>query len=516
MIILNIASAFFKEHIRRKKFFLYILFVLVVFYMFSEPYRQLYKFNILRFFPLTSGLIGEYYSTILEYMFYFISFFLFKGALEDDSKAGITEILASSGLGKFRYFLGKICGIFFYQGVLIAGGILSGFIIQTIYKNSMIQPFQLIYPVLLKTIPAVFFGAGLAALIYLIPFLRNKLGDLLFLYIFLKYFWNLREVLKIYNPIEFYSNYLEELGQAATQKTMYGEVVVFPGLPLKPEIYIPYILLFLIGISLLFFSSFFFKYYSKPFSILSIFKFRSKEKNKEKRKVSNFYSTAVMTGQGLKTKSGFGLLLNQVKAEMFYIFRLKYWLFGMPFLFMMFSHESSDNFESIPTAYFLIIFSISGFFSRDFKARTNEITGYINNYVNWMPVWKFVSAYFVSLYILLIPFSIKLSKGEISTIILSLIGVGFLISVVQFFEILLRKKRFSTVVSIIFIIFMALIAELNNTNDIPDFLLGNIKWFDYHGAIYNGKYLYIPLFYICITVFTLFLTRFILKRRKMY
>jgi ABC-type Na+ efflux pump permease subunit len=109
-----------------------------------------------------------------------LGFFLIRGSIEDDRRSRIGEILASTPLKRLTYLMGKLLGSVVFLSMLGLVVVSMAAVLQALHREAPFQPFQLAWPFILFTLPAIVFVSGLALFFEVVPGLRQWPGDVLF------------------------------------------------------------------------------------------------------------------------------------------------------------------------------------------------------------------------------------------------------------------------------------------------------------------------------------------------
>jgi len=180
-VLLAVAKGLIRERGRRASS--WVLLGLMVFsgYSFLRSTGRVYDARGI----YTSGYVGATVAQGSAWLFAILGFFLTRGSIENDRRSHVGEILASTPLKRQTYLLGKLLGSVVYLSMLMLVVCSMAAVMQLLYREAPVQPFELAWPFLLFTLPVIVFASGLALFFEVVPGLRQWPGDVLFVLVLL-------------------------------------------------------------------------------------------------------------------------------------------------------------------------------------------------------------------------------------------------------------------------------------------------------------------------------------------
>lgn len=185
--LFHILHADFLERVRSYGFLGLLLFSIFLTYLFIPEINdiQIAGLNLGGYRAVyNSAWIGTMTTLLMGEFFLLFSFYLLKGSVERDRRAGVGQIIAATPITKIKYTLGKWLGNVAIASTMTLAIIAASTILQLLCaEDTHIDLWQLASPFLIVLFPALTVIAAAAVLFDCVPLLRGGIGNVFFFFI---------------------------------------------------------------------------------------------------------------------------------------------------------------------------------------------------------------------------------------------------------------------------------------------------------------------------------------------
>ena len=455
----------------------------------------------------TSGYTGTAVGQRSTWLFAILGFFLTRGSIEDDRRSHVGEILASTPLKRQTYLLGKLLGSVAYLSMLMLVVCSMAAVMQVLYREAPFQPFELAWPFLLFTLPAIVFVSGLALFFEVVPGLRQWPGDILFvLFLLLNVLKGLSGGSLMRTAILSYlSTHPNAITGLASDKVFH-----WPGMPVAWYVILPRLNWIALGIALTLVASLVFDRFTHgPARPWPLFWWRRAAETRVSLPLSDALVASLPTSPAVVALHWMAALIALV-AEVRLTLKGRWWYWlgcGVLFIAAVLVSEG-DLFQFVlPLALLLPIGIIADLGCREHLHGTGELVLCAPRLPEWYPVWKWGAGFIVACLALLGPLVVMATRGQLSAVVALFVGTGFVVGLAVTCSIWTGGYRLFSLVYMV--LWWMLIYGIGKNAPI---------WLDYAGVWYGGKNPSVIGLYVLLTVGLVSLatatTRWRLSRRK--
>ena len=183
-IIYHIARADFYERVRRYSFLVMLMLAIFLGYQVAIGNMSLQlgqyrgEFN--------SAWVGALMSLIATFFIGWFGFYLVKGAVENDRRTGVGQIIAATLVNRPQYAIGKWISNFLVLMSMVGILALAGLVIQFLQgESSSVNLFAFLSPFIFVAAPLIAIVAAAAVLFETIPFLAGGFGNIAYFFAFI-------------------------------------------------------------------------------------------------------------------------------------------------------------------------------------------------------------------------------------------------------------------------------------------------------------------------------------------
>ncbi|HSK81738.1 MAG TPA: ABC transporter permease [Thermoanaerobaculia bacterium] len=185
-ILYHLLRADFLERVRRYGFLVTLALAVYLGYAVGAGQIKLWVGGVRGVY--NSAWVGALMAMVANFFLSLAGFYVVKNSIERDRQTGVGQILATTPMSKVLYTLGKTASnlavLLAMAGILALAGVAAQLVMG---EETRIEPWKLLSPLLLMTIPVLALVAAMAVLFETIPWLRGGLGNVawFFLWAFL-------------------------------------------------------------------------------------------------------------------------------------------------------------------------------------------------------------------------------------------------------------------------------------------------------------------------------------------
>lgn len=182
----HLARADFLERVRRTSFLVTLLACVYAGYAFLPPNPSRYATLVMDGHRgvYNSAWIGTAVSILAAAFMSLIGFFLVKNTIARDRQTRVGQILATTPIARVQYTLGKSFSNFAVLAAMTLVVAVAVGVMQLVRgEDPSIDPYRLLAPFVLITLPALMMTAGVAVFFETIPGLRGGLGNVLYVFV---------------------------------------------------------------------------------------------------------------------------------------------------------------------------------------------------------------------------------------------------------------------------------------------------------------------------------------------
>ena len=182
-LLLGLVKADFKERMRRYSFLVMAGVSMIAFYLFVPPTGSLFAVVEVAGHRgiYNSAWVGASIAMATTPLLFLLGFYLVKGAIDDDARCGVGQLIASSPLSRRTYLAAKFFSNLGLLTTLLGISFFSAILMQLIRgESSVVSLKHLILPFLVVVLPSVIVVSALAVLFESVGFLRGGAGNVLY------------------------------------------------------------------------------------------------------------------------------------------------------------------------------------------------------------------------------------------------------------------------------------------------------------------------------------------------
>lgn len=182
-LLLGLVKADLKERMRRYSFLVVAGVSMIAFYLFVPPTGSLFAVVEISGHRgiYNSAWVGASIAMATTPLLFLLGFYLVKGAIDDDARYGVGQLIASSPLSRQTYLAAKFFSNLGLLAALLGIAFFSAILMQLIRgESSVISLTHLILPFLVVVLPSVIVVSALAVLFESVGFLRGGAGNVLY------------------------------------------------------------------------------------------------------------------------------------------------------------------------------------------------------------------------------------------------------------------------------------------------------------------------------------------------
>lgn len=185
-VLYHLLRADFLERVRRYGFLVTLALAVYLGYAVGAGQIKLWVGGVRGLY--NSAWVGALMSLVANFFLSLAGFYVVKNAVERDRQTGVGQILATTPMSKVLYTLGKTASnlavLLAMAGILAVAGVAAQLVAG---EETSIEPWALLSPLLLMTVPVLALVAAAAVLFETLPGLRGGLGNVawFFLWAFL-------------------------------------------------------------------------------------------------------------------------------------------------------------------------------------------------------------------------------------------------------------------------------------------------------------------------------------------
>lgn len=175
-VLYHLMRADFLERVRRYGFLVTLALAVYLGYAVGAGQIKLWVGGVRGIY--NSAWVGALIALVANFFLSLAGFYVVKNAVERDRQTGVGQILATTPMSKVLYTLGKTASnfavLFAMIGVLAVAGVAAQLVAG---EETRIEPWALLSPLLLVTLPLMALVAAMAVLFETVPLLRGGLGN---------------------------------------------------------------------------------------------------------------------------------------------------------------------------------------------------------------------------------------------------------------------------------------------------------------------------------------------------
>lgn len=185
-VFYHLLRADFLERVRRYGFLVTLALAVYLGYAVGAGQIKLWVGGVRGIY--NSAWVGALMSMVANFFLSLAGFYVVKNSVERDRQTGVGQILATTPMSKVLYTLGKTASnlavLLAMAGILALAGVAAQLVMG---EETRIEPWALLSPLLLMTVPVLALVAAMAVLFETLPWLRGGLGNVawFFLWAFL-------------------------------------------------------------------------------------------------------------------------------------------------------------------------------------------------------------------------------------------------------------------------------------------------------------------------------------------